>query len=107
MIATSQEAIRDPRKYCSSIVKNLRCLAMHQFRRTHNVASKYLTYDLVSQANAKDRNATGKPFHHIERYAGIARGSRSWGNYDSFWFEFAFYFRRRGFFISTYFHFLA
>ncbi len=66
-----------------TVVLDLVRLTVHQFWGANNFSTESLTDGLVTEADAKQRDATGKMFHAIDADASFVWSARSRGNQDS------------------------
>ena len=78
MIATDFAGLRKAGKQPTPIVVHLRGLAMHQPRRTHDIAAEYFDDGLVAKTDAKDRQPTLERTDHVHGDTRIARRARAW-----------------------------
>jgi hypothetical protein len=58
--------------------------SVDKFRRTHDLASEYLTYSLMTEADAQNRDSPGEAANGFERDAGAVRRSRPRRDEDTF-----------------------
>jgi len=81
MIAGRLEGIGHTGKHACSGVRYFADLAVHGFRRTHDLAAEHLTNALIAEAHTKQRNAPGGFLDQLQtnpRRIGVARA----GGYD-------------------------
>src|SRR5439155_15427577 len=84
MIASRGKGIREFPKDILTVVMNLARLAVEKFRRANHFSTERRTDRLVSEANAKDREFSGKPPNQLDADSRVLWCAWSRRNHDAF-----------------------
>src|SRR5574337_1920835 len=82
MVARRLKGVREARKDSLTVMVDRRGLAVHQASRPHDPAAKCGTDALMAEADAKDRDLSGKLTDEVATDAGFLRGLRSRRDYN-------------------------
>src|SRR6478672_3481730 len=83
VIARRDEWIRQVPENAAAVMPNGRSLAVHELARVHDASTESLSYALVAEAHAEERNLACEAFDKRHRNARLVGRAGSRGNHDT------------------------